>query len=438
MKILLIGQGGREHAIAKALSRSNPSPEIYAYMSSLNPGLLELSKGYKNGSMRDAEAMAAYAWELRADLAIIGPEEPLMYAAADAMAAKGIPCVGPRKTLARLEGDKTFMRETTARHAPEANPGLRVCSNRAEIEAALDALGEVAVKPLGLTAGKGVRVMGTQLATRAEAVDYAADVAAHDGRVLLEERMIGEEYSQMVFFDGVKIAAMPLIQDAKYAYEGDTGPMTGGMGSYSNPDGLMPFVPAAARQESLKILDRLLQGVQNDTGVRYHGIVYGQFMLTRSGPKLVEINARLGDPESINAMALLKTDPVQVFMGMVCGLPEKVEFDPSASACKYLVPAGYPERHDPPVEVVFDDSIFVREGSSLVYAGAEKTDRGCRPTGSRFAAVLAIRPELAEAEAAVERTISGLNLPGLRHRRDVATPALIDKKIKNMRALGII
>lgn len=437
MKILLVGNGGREHAIAAALSRSRLHPELIAYMSTLNPAIAALSAKTQMGSMKTPEAIADFAWQNRVDLAVVGPEEPLVHGAADALHRKGIPTVGPRQDLARMEGDKTFLREVVARWAPEANPGFRVCHSAQEVRKALVELGDVAVKPLGLTSGKGVRVMGIQLDTAADAEAYAVELINTQGNVLLEEKLIGEEFSQIVFTDGVRMVPMPLVQDAKCAYNGDTGPMTGGMGTFSMPNHTLPFVPEEQLQQARALLFKIIMGAQEQTGQRYHGVLYGQFMVTRNGPRIVETNVRLGDPEAINLMALLKSDPVETFMSATCGLPEVVEFEHMASVAKYLVPQGYPEKSERGEPVSIDMEMLRKAGLELILANGDPSsgDGRLAPTGSRFAALLALRPELAAAEEAVESMLERMALPGLRHRSDIAKPGSLQAKITRIQNL---
>lgn len=435
MKIMVVGQGGREHAITMALARSAYAPDLIAFSSSVNPGMAKLVSKVLPGSMKDAAGITAAAWSEKVDLVVVGPEEPLMHGVIDALAKKGIPSFGPTKDLANLEGNKALLRKIIAQAVPEANPIHQACFSAEEVKNFMKQVPQIVVKPLGLTGGKGVKVGGKQLADQAEAEAYALEVLEKDGRVLLEERLDGEEYSQMAFSDGLRLLPMPLAQDAKYAYEGDEGLMTGGMGSYTQADQLLPFVSEADRVKSFEILKKVVFAAQEEFGQRYHGVIYGQFMLTASGPKLVETNARFGDPEAINVVSLLKTDPVDVFMGVVSGLPASVEFEPSASVCKYLVPQGYPERKPDPVRVKIDDSILKEEGTHMVYAGAELSDGWVTATGSRFAAVLAIRPQISDAEKAVERTLVRLQLKGLRYRKDVATTALLQKRVDHMKAV---
>lgn len=435
MKILVVGSGGREHAIATAISRSSWAVELVGFLGSANPGLIALCKEWTIGQVKDNKAVADYAWKQRADLVVVGPEVPLIAGLADELAAHGIPCVGPSKLLAQLEGSKAKLREVAARYAPDSNPRYSVCRSRNEIKQFIDEVKIIVVKPIGLTSGKGVKVMGTQLKDADEAFAYAVDVLEKDEVVLLEECLVGEEFSQMIMTDGVNIVPMPLAQDAKYANENNQGPMTGGMGVYTMKDHLLPFVSRDARVQAMDIIRKVLTGLQDETGIRYHGFLYGQFMLEKRGPVIVETNVRLGDPEAINVMALLKTDPVEVLMGMACGLSQQVEFKSQASVCKYLVPQNYPDSVDFNLRVKIDDAILRQNETTILYAGVEKENDFYKPTGSRFAAVLALRDGIEEAEQAVEKTITALDLKGLRHRTDIATSAAIKAKTERMKAL---
>jgi phosphoribosylamine--glycine ligase len=435
MRILVVGSGGREHAITLALSGSRSKPEIYGYLGNANPGMVPLCKDWVVGSVKNSEAVTDYAWKNRVDLVVVGPEVPLIEGLVDHLAQRGIPSVGPRKELAQMEGSKAKLREVALRHIPDANPKFQVCHTKEELKKFIDDVKTIVVKPIGLTSGKGVKVMGTQLHSADEAFDYAVDVLEKDGLVLLEECLVGEEFSQMVMTDGVRILPMPMAQDAKYAYEGNEGPMTGGMGVYTMPDHLLPFIPKESRDQALEIIRKLLNGWQEETGLRYHGFLYGQFMLEKRGPVIVETNVRLGDPEAINLMALFQTDPVEAFMGMASTLPEKIEFLHQASVCKYLVPQDYPDSVDMSLRVNINEDLCKAKGTSLVYAGVEKEGSLYKPTGSRFAAVLATRDTLGEAEKAVEESITSLNLTGLRHRRDIATAPLIQSKIERMKKI---
>ncbi len=435
MKILVIGSGGREHAIASAIKRSEHSVDLFGFFTNANPGMLPLCKEWMQGSLKENKTIVDYAWKKRVDLVVIGPEVPLIEGLADEMAASGIPCVGPRKELAQLEGSKAKLREVATHYAPEANPHFMVCHSNAEVQKFIDEVKNIVVKPIGLTSGKGVKVMGTQLKDADAAFTYASEVLEKDGLVLLEECLAGEEFSQMVMTDGVNILPMPLAQDAKYAYEENQGPMTGGMGVYTLQDHLLPFVSKQNREQALEVIRKVLNGWQEETGMRYHGFLYGQFMLEKRGPVIVETNVRLGDPEAINVMALMKTDPVDVLMGIASSLPQNVEFWPKASVCKYFVPQNYPESVDYNLRVKIDEKVLQNNDTSILYAGVEKEGEFYKPTGSRFASILAVRDTVADAEQAVEKTIAALDLTGLRHRKDIATPTALNTKIERMKKL---
>jgi phosphoribosylamine--glycine ligase len=419
MHVLLVGQGGREHAIAEALARSSQKLELNAFMSSKNPGIAALCREYSLGVMSDVAKIADYAWSRRVDLVVIGPEEPLIHGLADELYKRAIPCVGPRQRLAQMEGDKAFLRQAASKYIPEANPRYKTCTTPEEVKRTLQELGEVAVKPLGLTSGKGVKVMGAQLPTQKAAEEYALELLRRDRAVLLEERLSGDEFSQMIFTDGIRIVPMPLVQDAKYAREGDTGPMTGGMGAYSMADHGLPFVGQEMRSRAILLLEKLVDGVQGEYNERYHGILYGQFMMTARGPVIVEVNVRLGDPEAINVLSILSTDPLEVFQGTACGLPRQIDFQAKATVCKYLVPESYPEKPVQKIRIKIAPSVFEQNGTKLIFAGVEKKADTYFSTGSRFAAVLAIRESLLEADEAVERTIESIETTGLRHRKDI-------------------
>jgi phosphoribosylamine--glycine ligase len=419
MRILLVGQGGREHAIADALARSSQKFELNAFMSTKNPGIVNLCKEYSLGIMSDVGKIADYAWNRRVDLVIIGPEEPLIHGLADELYRRAIPCVGPRQRLAQLEGNKSFLRQVASKYIPEANPQYMTCTTPKDIKHALQELGEVAVKPLGLTSGKGVKVMGAQLPSPKAAEEYALELLRRDKAVLLEERLSGEEFSQMIFTDGLTIAPMPLVQDAKYALEGDSGLMTGGMGAYSMADHGLSFVGQEARNKGILLLQKLLDGVQGENNERYHGVLYGQFMMTSRGPVIIEVNVRLGDPEAINVMSILSTDPLDVFQGAAYGLPDKIDFQAKATVCKYLVPESYPEKQGKKICIRINPDVFTENGTKLIFAGVEKDGDVYCSTGSRFAAVLAIRENLIEADEAIERTFEMIETTGLRHRKDI-------------------
>lgn len=223
----------------------------------------------------------------------------------------------------------------------------KVFDNYDDVSAFLDDFDrDVVVKPVGLTGGKGVKIVGDHLKDNQEAKEYSKEVIdnAMGGftQVIIEERLIGEEFTIQAFCDGTHLAPMPAAQDHPHAFEGDVGAITGGMGSYSDKGGLLPFLSQDDYDEAVKIMEATLKAIAKEAEP-YKGILYGQFMLTADGPKLIEYNARFGDPEAMNVLPLLKTPLADVCQAIVDGNLDKVEFNDKASVCKYIVPDGYPE-----------------------------------------------------------------------------------------------
>ena len=342
MKILVVGTGAREHAICNAVKDA----ELYSIMSNKNPGISRISK-FQISSEKDLIGVKKFALNNKIDIAIIGPEAPLEMGIVDELQKAGIGCVGPTKAAARIETDKAFMRDLFETHNIDGSVVYKVFDN---IEDAGDFIDEfdqdVVVKPVGLTGGKGVKIVGEHLEDGEAAKKYVKEIIQNKisgySQVVIEEKLIGEEFTVQAFVDGDKIVPMPAAQDHPHAYEGDQGPITGGMGSYSDKNGLLPFLDKKNYDKSVKIMQDTVKAVKNEVEP-YKGILYGQFMLCKEGPKLVEYNARFGDPEAMNVLPLLKTDFVDLCHGIVDGNLKKADFEKKATVCKYIVPKGYPE-----------------------------------------------------------------------------------------------
>ncbi|MGI6494072.1 MAG: phosphoribosylamine--glycine ligase [Candidatus Methanomethylophilaceae archaeon] len=245
MRVLTVGGGGREHAAVEAFHRAGS--EIYAVMSNVNPGIVARAKKYALINEKDVERVRDFALENSVEMAFVGPEAPLEAGIVDALEKAGIPCASPTKAAARIETSKSFMRNLVKDHGIEGNLGFASFDNAKDAEEYLKKVDhEIVVKPIGLTGGKGVKVQGEHLHSFEDTMEYINEIFDNNiggAGVILEERAVGEEFTQMVFCDGRNIAPMPLVQDHKRAYEGDVGPNTGGMGSYSDADHLLPFYP---------------------------------------------------------------------------------------------------------------------------------------------------------------------------------------------------
>ncbi|MGL6299062.1 MAG: phosphoribosylamine--glycine ligase, partial [Methanobacteriaceae archaeon] len=367
MKVLVVGTGAREHAICEALIANNANNnnsnngndncnnsnnnainiELYAYMSNKNPGIAKIAT-YKIGSEMEVDKVAEFAKDNEIELAVIGPEAPLEVGIVDKLEDVGIKCVGPRTEPAQIETNKSFMRNLFENHNIPGSITYRVFDKFEDIEEFLTSYdNDVVVKPIGLTGGKGVKIVGDHLKDNNEAIEYAREVmeskmGGHP-KVIIEERVIGEEFTIQAFSDGKNIVPMPAAQDHPHAFEGDQGPITGGMGSYSNK-GLLPFMNQDDYDAAVEIMEATVKAIAKET-TPYKGILYGQFMLSSDGPKLIEYNARFGDPEVMNVLPLIKTPMIEVCKAIADGTLSSidVEFEDSASVCKYIVPDGYPE-----------------------------------------------------------------------------------------------
>ena len=432
MKVLVVGTGAREHAICDALAKD---VELYAYMSKNNPGIAKLAVEYKKGDEGDIEAVAEYAKEKEIELAVIGPESPLGKGIVNALEEVGVPCVGPTKESARIETDKSFMRNLFADYNIDGSLTYKVFDNYEDISEFLDNYEkDVVVKPVGLTGGKGVKIVGEHLKDNQDAKEYAKEVMdnAMGGftQVIIEEKVVGEEFTIQAFCDGEHLAPMPTAQDHPHAFEGDQGLITGGMGSYSNNDGLLPFMTQEDYDTAVGIMKDTLKAIAKET-TPYKGILYGQFMLSKDGPKLIEYNARFGDPEAMNVLPLLKTPMIDVCKAIVNGTLDKVEFEDKASVCKYIVPDGYPDTPHAGEIIEVDEECIEDIGAKVFYAAVSAEEEGITLSGSRALGIVAQGKTISEAEKIAEEAC-GCIKGNVYHRRDVGTEELVQKRIKHM------
>lgn len=434
--VLLVGGGAREHAMAVAITRAGAA--LYAALPNKNPGILALATEHL--IVKDTDASAITTWARgKVDLAVVGPDAALAAGVTDALQAAGIPTASPTKAAAEIEWNKAFMRELLERHAVEGRVRYQLFTSTPGVREAITQMWPLAVKPLGLTGGKGVKVSGDHLANVDEAMAYAEECLAA-GAVLLEEKIEGEEFSLQAFCDGTRAIPMPAVQDHKRAFEGDLGPNTGGMGSYSGADGLLPFVTRADMEQGVRILTQILAALRKE-GRPYVGTIYGQFMLSRDGPRVIEINARFGDPEAMNVLTLLETDYVAILQSMVAGKLEAdaVRFRRAASVCKYVVPEGYGVKSMAGEPLSVDERGVRESGARVYYASVNQTGGtvgervDATTTTSRAVGIVALGATIEAANQTADAALKHVTGPHLFHRRDVGTRALIDKRVERMR-----
>ena len=434
MIILLIGSGAREHAIAMALNRASQEKSIHCLASNMNPGIAQLCTEIKIGNYNDPEFVRKYANDIKADLAIIGPENPLAEGVSDDLWKHGIKVVGPKKHLAQIETSKTFTRDLLTEYNIPACPEYRTFSGMDGVKEFLSVLkDDYVVKYDGLAGGKGVKVSGDHLRSHEEALNYCHKLVNSGGKFVVEKKLVGEEFSLMSFCDGDTLKHMPIVQDHKRAYEGDTGPNTGGMGTYSDADHSLPFLTDEDIVQAQEINNATVKALKNKFADGYKGILYGGFMATATGVKLIEYNARLGDPEAMNVLSLLQSDFLTICQGIVNGTLDRVDvrFSNLATVCKYAVPNGYPDK---PVKGEPIDLSNVKNQEGLFYASVDIKNGQLIEAGSRTAAVVGIANTISDAEKIAEKEISSLEGP-LFHRNDIGTDQLIQKRVHHMESI---
>ncbi len=437
MRVLVVGGGGREHAIVEALRRSGA--EILAAMANQNPGIRRASKDVLIGDVTAVERVVSWANAQRAELAVIGPEAPLEKGLANALEAVGIPTAGPSREAAQLETDKEFTRRLMREHRIPGLPQFWAFDDLGGFEEFVnDSDFEFVIKPLGLTGGKGVRVWGDHFSTKAEALAYGREILEKQiggtARFLVEEKLVGEEFSLQTFCDGRSLVPMPLAQDHKRAYEGDKGPNTGGMGSYSDADHLLPFVTRDDFERAFETMTKTVDAmVARDTPFR--GILYGGFMATRDGPKLLEFNSRFADPESMNVLPILEGDFLDVCVRLTEGnLPPSVKFGRKATVCKYVVPMGYGSHPKAGEQLKVDEDSIRSTGAKLYYASVDEKGGHLYTTTSRSLAVVGIAENLEQAESVSEEALAFVS-GSFYARRDIGKPEIVQRKVERMTGL---
>ncbi|GGN80718.1 phosphoribosylamine--glycine ligase [Actinoplanes lobatus] len=407
MRVLLIGSGGREHALAVGLS-ADPSVDFLAAAPG-NPGIAQVAELHEV-KVTDPAAVAALAVELSADLVVVGPEAPLVAGVADAVRAKGIACFGPSAAAARLEGSKTFAKEVmTAAGVPTARSFA--CSDMEAVRAALTELGApYVVKNDGLAAGKGVVVT--------DDLDEALIHAEACGKVVIEEYLSGPEVSLFVVTDGTAAAPLMPAQDFKRLADGDEGPNTGGMGAYAPLD----WAPADLTERVLRETVEPTLAEMRKRGTPFSGLLYVGLALTPDGPKVIEFNARFGDPETQVVLALLDTPLAGLLNAAATGtLAEHGPLRWKDGSAITIVVAS----HNYPGVPRTGDVIEGAERPGVIHAGtARDADGALVSAGGRVLSVTAAGADLPAARAAAYALVEGVRLDGAQYRTDIALRAV--------------
>ena len=428
--ILLVGSGAREVAIAKQIKKSSSPLSLFCVAPTTNPQIKTLTTSYFEQPLNENGVVVEIAKKLSIDLAIIGPEGPLEAGLVDALEKEGVLCVGPRKNVARIETSKAFARNIIDLCDGGKNPERMEFSSLDGVKDFLKNLNEqYVIKYDGLMGGKGVKISGEHLHSIEESLSYAKSIVDGGGTFLIEEKFIGEEFSLMSFCDGTYCAHMPAVQDHKRAFEGDVGPNTGGMGTYSFADHSLPFLSKEDIMAAQKTNERVATELYKKTGEKFRGILYGGFMLTGDGVKVIEYNARFGDPEAMNVLSLLETDFMDICNAIVAGslADLKIVFANKATVCKYVVPVGYPNNPSKDFEVICNTKL-----DGLYLAAVQEKDGIIVATGSRTAAFVGVDPNIVIAEQIAEKGATDIG-GNLFHRKDIGTKDLIGRRKKHMK-----
>jgi len=421
MKVLVVGGGGREHALALSVSNSPLVKEL-----EVAPGNAGTESIGKSVSLNptDVDALRSYCQETEPDLVIIGPEAPLAAGAVDVLAESGVTAFGPGREAAAIEASKVFAKEFMQRHAiPTAD--FEVFSDPREATRYLDgAEYPLVVKADGLAAGKGSIVCGDkgEALKAVERIMVNREFGASGDRVVIESFLSGEEASILAFTDGKDYLTMIPSQDHKRAYDGDQGPNTGGMGAY-----------APAPVVSQKMLSRINEGIIEPTveglsreGIVYKGILYAGLMITAEGPKVVEFNCRFGDPETQAVLPLLDTDLVEIMMAVVEGKlgDYRLEWKTGSSLCVVMASGGYPLKYETGYPITGLDKVTGMPGVLVYHAGTKISGGEIVTAGGRVLNVVAVGRNLKDAYDKAYQAVGEISFKNCFFRRDIGFRAL--------------
>lgn len=423
MRILLIGGGGREHALAWKLAQSPKVEKLYAAPG--NPGIAQLKKcECISIDIDDLEGVADYAEEKSIDLTVVGPEAPLVAGLADVFKRRGLPVFGPSKAAAQLEGSKAFSKELMAKYnIPTAF--FKVCEDIASAKAYVEEKGApIVVKADGLAAGKGVVVAMTKEEALAAIDDMMGDhkFGAAGARLVLEEYMEGEEASLLAFTDGKTVVPMIAAQDHKRVFDGDKGPNTGGMGTYAP-------APVMTDVLRLKATERILKPVVEamaQEGMPYQGCLYAGLMIKGDSVKVVEFNCRFGDPETQVVLPLLDGDLADIMLACATGTLDKADvgwYD-KAAVCVVMASGGYPESYEKGKDIIGLDAAASDKNVVVFHAGTKYKNGSVVTAGGRVLGVTAVDASIKAARDRAYNAVEKIKFDKAFCRKDIAWRAL--------------
>ena len=421
MKILLVGNGGREHAIAWKLLKDDPSVELFCAPG--NAGTAAIARNLQIDAS-DIPALLAWARENAPDFTVVGPEAPLCAGLVDAFEAAGFPTFGPVRAAARMEGSKAFAKEIMAAAQVPTAEAVVVRDEAAAREAVARLGVPVVLKADGLAAGKGVMVCMDAAQVEAALRDLFSEnkFGAAASEVLVEQYLDGEEASILAFVDGKTVVPLASAQDHKRLLDGDKGPNTGGMGAYSPAPAVTPDMLAVVQSQILRpVVEELSR-----RGIVYKGVLYAGLMLTKSGPKVLEFNCRFGDPETQAILPRLTSPLLPALRACRDGALDAslVSWDPRPAVCVVMVSGGYPGKYQKGVVVEGLDEAAAQPDAVVFHAGTARRGGLVVTDGGRVFGVTALGADVRSAVAAAYRTVVKIKFDGASYRSDIAWRAL--------------
>ena len=412
MNVLVIGSGGREHAIVEALSRSPKNPKIYCAPG--NAGIAQLAECV---AIKDTEVekLVEFAKANNVELTVVGPEAALAAGVVDRFQQEGLLIFGPTKAAAEIEASKDFAKRLMVKYdVPTAAYATFSDFDEAMAYVRQGSLPTV-LKYDGLAAGKGVVIATTMEEAESTLRDMLLDTKFGEGRVVVEEFLTGEEFSLMCFVAGGKICAMPVAQDHKRAYDNDEGPNTGGMGAYTE----LPFVTAEDHAYAMENIMQRVADAMVSEGTPFSGVLYGGLMKTPNGIKVIEFNARFGDPETEVVLPRLKSDAIDVFSAVARGEQPVAEWSDEATLGIVLASKGYPGNYDKGFAIRGTERVECK----LYHMGTQLKDGELVTAGGRVMFVVASAPTLREAQLKAREEISKIECDNLFYRTDIGNKA---------------
>ncbi len=422
MKVLVIGSGGREHALVWKLRQSPRVTQLYCAPGN---GGIAYEAECISADIKSLESLVSAATRVQPDLTVVGPELPLALGVVDEFTRRGWRIFGPTRAAAQLEASKSFAKEFMQRHRiPTAH--YAVCATNEEVRDALAHFSTpVVVKADGLAAGKGVVMAPTKEAAGAAAAEMLSGkmLGEAGARVVLEECLQGEELSFLVLSDGERVAPLVAAQDHKRAGDGDTGPNTGGMGAYSTPQIMAPEMV----EWLLSHVARPVVAGMKAEGMEYRGLLYCGLMMTATGPHVLEFNCRFGDPETQPILMRLESDLLPALEASIDGRVSEGDFTWSSDSavCVVLASGGYPGAFEAGKKIVGLEHASDIPGTKVFHAGTSKRDSAYYTAGGRVLAVTARAPSLEQAVAHAYEAIQNIGFEGMQYRKDIAARALV-------------